>query len=473
MIATTEQLVQEYIKDAIECAKNENQPKLVSLVKKVRPIDPLIFYANGNDQFYKERFFWKDPNSYYTFVGLGYAHTICTNAAKERYFHIENEWKRFIKEGFYKNNQIFPDGTGPLLFGGFSFDPNQYRENYWSDFPSSKFMIPTVLYTQVDKEGYLTMNMMVKGQDSVKKHLNYFEEVQKLVLCEEYDGESHISPLLLEKEEIGVEKFKGNIERATTLIKQQAIEKVVLARQLKVKFNEDISTEYVLQRLLKEQPTSYTYILEGEHQHFIGASPERLVQKQGDYVFSTCLAGSIPRGKTRREDHELGEELLQDPKNLIEHDVVVHMIKEAMNSYCYEVEIPNTPSLYKTKHIQHLYTPVKGRIKEDVTLFSFIQKLHPTPALGGYPQQEALPIIRQLESFDRGWYAAPLGWMDINGNGEFIVGIRSAVIQQKEAVLFAGCGIVADSTPESEYEETRIKFNPMLSALGGIMRGTH
>jgi len=84
-----------------------------------------------------------------------------------------------------------------------------------------------------------------------------------------------------------------------------------------------------------------------------------------------------------------------------------------------------------------------------------------------------LPIIRQLESFDRGWYAAPLGWMDINGNGEFIVGIRSAVIQQKEAVLFAGCGIVADSTPESEYEETRIKFNPMLSALGGIMRGTH
>ncbi|MEH7428851.1 isochorismate synthase, partial [Priestia megaterium] len=124
MIATTEQLVQEYIKDAIECAKNENQPKLVSLVKKVRPIDPLIFYANGHDQFYKERFFWKDPNSYYTFVGLGYAHTICTNAAKERYFHIENEWKRFIKEDFYKNNQIFPDGTGPLLFGGFSFDPN-------------------------------------------------------------------------------------------------------------------------------------------------------------------------------------------------------------------------------------------------------------------------------------------------------------------------------------------------------------
>lgn len=135
-------------------------------------------------------------------------------------------------------------------------------------------MIPTVLYTQVDKEGYLTVNMMVKGQDSVKKHINYFEEVQKLVLCEEYDGESHISPLLLEKGEIGVEKFKGNVERATTLIKQQAIEKVVLARQLKVKFNEDISTEYVLQRLLKEQPTSYTYILEGEHQHFIGASPE-------------------------------------------------------------------------------------------------------------------------------------------------------------------------------------------------------
>ncbi|MEK1828414.1 chorismate-binding protein [Priestia megaterium] len=116
--------------------------------------------------------------------------------------------------------------------------------------------------------------MMVKGQDSVKKHINYFEEVQKLVLCEEYDRESHISPLLLEKEEIGVEKFKGNIERATTLIKQQAIEKVVLARQLKVKFNEDISTEYVLQRLLKEQPTSYTYILE-ESISILSALPQK------------------------------------------------------------------------------------------------------------------------------------------------------------------------------------------------------
>jgi len=473
VIAITEQLIHDHLSEAIECAKNESNTKLVSVVKKVRPIDPLIFYANGYRQFCKERFFWRNPNQQYTFVGLGRAYTLSSKEGSERFFDTEKQWKRFKRDILYTNDVEFPNGTGPLLFGGFSFDPYQKKDNHWNDFSNSKFVIPSVLYTETEGNGYLSINIKVSGEDNIQAHLKHIEELEGLLGNQEYDGSSYSSPLLLTKEEIDVQRFKKNVQNATSLIQQGKIEKVVLARQLKATFTEAISTEYVIQRLLREQPTSYTFIFENENQHFVGASPERLVQKEGDYVFSTCLAGSIKRGKTRKEDELLGNELLNDQKNLIEHDVVVHMIKEAMEAYCMEVEIPMQPTLYKTKHIQHLYTPVRGKTKKDVTLFSLLKELHPTPALGGYPQKESLSIIRKLEPFDRGWYAAPIGWIDINGNGEFIVGIRSGVIERQQAMLFAGCGIVADSTPESEYEETTIKFNPMLSALGGIASGPY
>ena len=123
----------------------------------------------------------------------------------------------------------------------------------------------------------------------------------------------------------------------------------------------------------------------------------------------------------------------------------------------------------KIKHIQHLYTPVKAECDEQLSILRLVEKLHPTPALGGLPQKEAVKWIAEHESLERGFYAAPIGWIDVYGNGEFAVGIRCALLQGKEASLFAGCGIVKDSTPEAEYEETWIKFQPMLNALGGIV----
>jgi menaquinone-specific isochorismate synthase len=123
--------------------------------------------------------------------------------------------------------------------------------------------------------------------------------------------------------------------------------------------------------------------------------------------------------------------------------------------------------LMKMKYIQHLYTPVIGRNREGTSLLHLVDRLHPTPALGGLPKQAAIEKIREIEQLDRGLYAAPVGWMDHQGNGEFAVAIRSGLIQGNEASLFAGCGIVADSNADSEYKETSIKFRPMLTALGG------
>ena len=193
-----------------------------------------------------------------------------------------------------------------------------------------------------------------------------------------------------------------------------------------------------------------------------------MVKKEENQVLSTCLAGSIKRGRTAKEDRQLGEQLLNDDKNLIEHNIVVKMIKDSLKHCCYDLDVPEAPALLKTKNIQHLYTPVKGFMKAGNSLLSMVERLHPTPALGGFPKESAIDKIRELEPMHRGWYAAPIGWFDHEDNGEFVVAIRSGLIEGNKAALFAGCGIVEESDPKSEYFETKIKLKPMLSALGGV-----
>jgi menaquinone-specific isochorismate synthase len=139
-----------------------------------------------------------------------------------------------------------------------------------------------------------------------------------------------------------------------------------------------------------------------------------------------------------------------------------------LHPFCDEMSIPTTPKVLKMRDIQHLYTPVRGKVNNaGTTLLRLVGALHPTPALGGIPREKAMKLIRELEHSDRGFYGAPVGWFDYRGNGEFCVAIRSGLLRGNEAILYSGCGIVADSTPADEYIETGIKFKPMLRALGG------
>ena len=192
-----------------------------------------------------------------------------------------------------------------------------------------------------------------------------------------------------------------------------------------------------------------------------------LSKKREKKSFPTCLAGSIARGDTLESDEKLGEALLEDEKNRFEHQLVVESIEDALKPFCNELTIPTSPQLMKLKDIQHLYTPVIGQASEHTSLLNLVEKLHPTPALGGVPRDKALHVIRQEEEMDRGLYAGPIGWMDAYGNGEYAVALRAGVLQRDKAYLYAGCGIVADSEPESELKETQMKFRPMLRALGG------
>jgi isochorismate synthase len=180
-----------------------------------------------------------------------------------------------------------------------------------------------------------------------------------------------------------------------------------------------------------------------------------------------ALAGSAPRGETEEEDRRLGSELLASQKNRAEHEFVTAMLRDSLGHLCSKTWIADTPELLRLKNIQHLQTAIVGELLPDRSILEALDMLHPTPAVGGTPTASALAFIRAYENLDRGWYAGPIGWIDLQGNGEFAVALRSALLESRRATLFAGCGIVKDSDPEAEYAESCLKLQVILRSLSG------
>lgn len=450
----------------IKKARESSCSILVSQIEQVQPIDPLAFFNSGKEIYNGQRIYWSDPTETLHLIGLGSVYTFESRQGHQ-FEMLEKEWNT-ITEDCVINEGLQPLGTGPLLLGGASFDPTKRNGQQWQAFPDSKMVLPEFLLTIYRGEAWLTKNVFIKPTDNPVEYENKYSDIQRQLIFGANNSHLKIVDYDVKLDEILKDEWMNIVkETAEEIRTEDKLEKVVLARELSVNSNYSFDHGSVLFNLKEEQPMSYIFAIESGEDCFLGASPERLVKRNGDQFYSTCLAGSIGRGKTLSEDEELGKKLLQDEKNLIEHNVVVQMIKSAFDEGCQYVMVPQKPALYKVRDIQHLYTPVIGTAKQGVSLLQMVKMLHPTPALGGNPRGFAMEKIREREHIDRGWYAAPIGWIDRNGNGEFAVGIRSGLIKGKSASIFAGCGIVADSDPQMEYKETQMKFKPMLSALGG------
>ncbi|WP_059171493.1 isochorismate synthase MenF [Bacillus sp. FJAT-27445] len=465
MVTIHETELKEAILLGIGRAREQGRPILVSEVQKAGAIDPLSFFDSGSADFFGERFYWRDPDEGFYIAGLGIAAQLSTGLAEGRFTYIDRNWNELIQDGIIVNSYN-KAGLGPVMFGGFSFDPLKPKTVLWSKYPDALFHIPRFMLTVVDGEAYLTTNVVCSKHDGLSLFNKVAVEREALVKNLKVER-TEPEVILKEVKEIMAGDWKNTVTDAVGQLQNGPLKKVVLARELRLYFNKEVESTAVLEKLEQEQKTSFIFSFESGGDSFIGASPERLIKKRGKSVRSACLAGSIPRGKTAEEDSLLGSLLLSDEKNLAEHQYVVDMIRDAMEETCNHVSIPDQPKLMKIRDIQHLYTPVEGTSKDTSSLLDIVERLHPTPALGGLPKEAAIEKIREIEALDRGFYAAPIGWMDYAGNGEFAVAIRSGLIQGKEASLFAGCGVVAHSDAESEYIETGLKFRPMLSALGG------
>ncbi|WP_156288546.1 isochorismate synthase [Oceanobacillus salinisoli] len=461
MIEIKEGQVDVLLEKAIDSLEHDEDFQLVSVTKKIEKYNALHFFE-GAKHIEKNRTFWTSTQKDFCLVGIGQTYELI--ATESRFAKTKKAWQEILDKALVYNPYQTP-GTGIVALGGMSFDPEKASTSLWKNFKPSHFTIPEFLLTMNNQEYYYTTNTLVRKNDHPAQLANELKQMEEKL----FSGTS-VSKQVLSiegKQEIMPLEWKETVRKATEEIRHTEAEKIVLAREMRLTFNENANVGSIIQKLMDTQPNSYIFAFEKEEDCFIGATPERLVKREKDRLLSTCLAGTAPRGKTLEEDWELSDRLLHDQKNRDEHDFVVQMIKQAMEDYCSDLDVPNEPVIYPLKNLQHLYTPVSGTLKPGYSLFDIIENLHPTPALGGTPRDLSLAFIRENEQLDRGWYGAPIGWLDSNQNGEFAVAIRSALLQEKEASLFAGCGVVKDSKPDEEYEETNIKFLPMLSVLGG------
>lgn len=430
---------------------------------EVGHISPLAFLKAGESMYANNHFYWQNANQTLTIVGVGQAKVLTSEQEDNRFTDIATQWNDLCQALIKEEEDI-----APTLFGGFSFDPKNVQPSEWAKFPSAHFVVPSIQLMTKNGHTYIMINLVTRdayAAEAFEALRNKRDQlIHKAQLNEFMPSEKPVVQALYEREKA---RYKEAVKNTTAQIQKGEAEKVVIARSVNLQFSQPVSSVTALHHIVNEQQESYHFGLQKDGELFFGATPERLIEISEGHAYSACVAGSIKRGKTAEEDRIIGEELLNDPKNQEEHQYVVDMISAVFDELCVDSAIPKQPKLMKIRDIQHLFTPVDAMVKDGRNIFEFVEALHPTPALGGVPTAKSMEIIREEERMNRGYYAGPIGWTDTEGNGEFAVAIRSALLVEDEAYLYAGGGIVADSEVEKEYDETWIKFRPVLRALGG------
>ncbi|SEJ34909.1 isochorismate synthase [Bhargavaea ginsengi] len=430
-------------------------------------LSPQAFFEAGEMEFAGRRFYWENRDKTRKMAGMGHAARLTSKDGDARFEDIRTQWQRLCSVIVKEEGD-----QSPVLFGGFSFDPENRRESEWTGFPAALFVVPQIQLVEKDGRAFVSINL-VSDDGSAAGDFERLRLIRDRLIHEAQVKERMpaVKPDVLRLHEYAKADYLRAVEGVRDGILEGGPEKVVIARSIGLEFAAPVRHSEVLEHLSAEQQESYLFGLENGDGFFFGATPERLVKMEDGKGLTACVAGSIRRGKTVEEDRLLGEGLLKDPKNREEHQYVVQMIGDVFRSFCSDVRIPAGPRLLKVRDIQHLFTPVEATPNVGTDLLDLVQALHPTPALGGTPRDEALRMIRNNEKMDRGYYGAPIGWMDTEGDGEFAVAIRSGLLKGDRAHLYAGGGIVAGSVPEEEYKETWVKFRPMMRALGGVLHG--
>lgn len=376
---------------------------------------------------------------------------------ERRFADVDRAWRALQAQAVVHGDCL------PRLLGGFGFDPQRSAETQWRHFPAARMSAPRLLLSQDDRGQRLLCQHLVEADDDPGALAREYCGWVDALAAPEHGLDRDIE--LLGTEESSAAHWRDGVERALAEIERRRLHKVVLARQVRYSYARAVDPAQVLQRLSDAHGGAHVFAVAHDGCCFLGATPERLARVEHGVLRTHALAGSIRRGADEREDQALGEALLASAKDRHEHALVVDAIRAVLAPRAQHLESPALPDLHRLPNIQHLSTPFQARLRDGVGLLETIQALHPTPAVAGLDRDAAMLHIRDHEGFDRGWYAAPVGWLDGAGAGDFAVALRSALIDGADCYLFAGCGIVADSDPDAEYRETCLKLAPMRAAL--------
>jgi salicylate biosynthesis isochorismate synthase/menaquinone-specific isochorismate synthase len=463
LAAATEQLL-DRLPEAIERAGRGPGRLLVSVTVPVEEIDPCA--TAFASRLASDRWFcWEQPDRDFALAGVGVAHEASSRGA-DRFADVAAQCRAAWSGSVVEEPDGLPAGAGAVWTGGFAFDPDGGRSSSWSSLAPATMVLPEIALCRSGNRRFLTLNVPAgAGRDpetalrGARARLAGLRGEALPLLDPHPSSRTEIRSAEPPRE------FERAVAEATERIDGGSLSKVVLAREVVATAAAAHDPAAIFGAMRDLFPACFCFCCGTPEAAFIGASPELLVRRSGASVSTVALAGSTRRSSDPAVDDHLGEQLMRSDKDRREQHIVCEQIVRSLRPHSVWVQAAPEPEIVKVANIQHLATPVIAQLAEPRSAIELAGLLHPTPAVGGEPWPEAAAAIAELESFDRGWYAGPVGWVDPTEDGEFCVALRSALLRDREAHLYAGVGVVSGSDPASELAETEIKLGALLPLL--------
>ena len=357
-------------------------------------------------------------------------------------------WERFAAS----SPRTGPPGTGLVAIGGFAFRPDREPGPPWSGFPGLLLRVPALAITRTRGRTFCTA-----ATPGAEELLQAPPAVQA-PRARSFAVEPVVEP----------ERWVAAVRSVARRLAPGGAEKAVIAREVIARADGVLSAAAVAAALRAAYPSCFLYLVAGDDgTALVGASPELLVARRGHRATSQPMAGSVSRGADDDEDDRFAAQLSASRKDLAEHALVADHVRDAMSAFSDAVGTRG-PEVVRFTNIQHLATSVTAVLRgpDPPGALALAAALHPTPAVAGHPREAALTTIDEVEGMERGWYAGAVGWTDSTGDGEFAVALRCGLLWEDAARLYAGVGVMPDSDPVRELEETELKLKALLGALG-------
>lgn len=465
-LARVESRLRHRVEEASKRARRLGAPVLASVTVPVPAeldVAACVFAGRRAGDRY---FVWEQPDrNGFALGAMGSVWTVEGVPAQDRFRQAARRCAELMRGAVFERGE--QPASGPVWVGGFAFSGEGGHTPEWRTLPSTVMVLPALSICRQAGSATATVSVACRAEDDpgsvssrAAARLAAFEPALIPLADPDQVGGMEIESAL------PPERYVGAVAEARDRIRAGELEKVVLAREVRVRSSIPFQPAAVFDGIRSAYPSCFCFCVGTPDAAFVGASPELLVRREGAAVSTVALAGSARRSADPSVDDHLGQRLLHDAKERAEHAIVARRIERTLAPLSVWVAAAAEPAIVKVANIQHLGTAVRAQLAQPLSALELAGVLHPTPAVGGEPWARARELL-PLEQLDRGWYAGPVGWMDATEDGELCVALRCALLAGRTAHCYAGVGVVADSDPEAELAETEVKLQAVMPALTG------
>lgn len=426
-------------------------PEVSRVVIEMDSVDP---FAWLHAQPEAEQLYWSGRGETAAVAAVGTAEVLTANASAVDGAPLEQRLRRRFAQ---------VDG-GPRLryYGGWAFDAAQPLGDAWEAFGTYRFVLPRFELRAAEDRTVLICNLV---QPCDRDRMDVLRAQVEQLVWPAARPDVALPSAVARTDRPGPATWKRMVDWALEAIGDDRLQKVVLARQSVFDFLDTLPPVELLRRLHDATPNCFHFLIQPEDAvAFVGASPEQLFRRNGPRIETEAIAGTRSRGDSAQADAALRNELLESEKDRREHAFVVQAIRDRLATLCTAVQQDASVSELRLARGRHLRSQFEGDLRNGVTTLDAVRALHPTPAIGGVPTDDALQAIRTQEPFARGWYAGPVGWIGPDA-AEFAVAIRSGLVRDNTLALYSGAGIVDGSVPDREWEEIEQKISDFAAVL--------